>query len=107
MAATTDKQIIYRKINEYVKCLKENDIGVWRLYLYGSYAKGTQSPESDIDLAVFLDKEDIDGIKDDVELMRLRWDIDLNIEPHAFARTDFDESDPLIKEIITTGERII
>ncbi|MBN1903606.1 MAG: nucleotidyltransferase domain-containing protein [Deltaproteobacteria bacterium] len=107
MAAAADKQIIYRKINEYIKRLKENDIGVWRLYLYGSYAKGTQHPESDIDLAVFLDKENIDGIKDDVELMRLRWDIDLNIEPHAFARTDFDETDPFVNEIITTGERIL
>jgi len=107
MASPTDKQVVYQKINEYVKRLKDNDVGVWRLYLYGSYAKGTQQPESDIDLAVFLDKEDIDGIKDDVELMRLRWDIDLNIEPHAFARTDFDESNPFIKEIIATGERIV
>jgi hypothetical protein len=39
--------------------------------------------------------------------MRLRWDIDLNIEPHAFARTDFDESDPFVNEVITKGERII
>jgi uncharacterized protein len=102
-----DKKVIYRKINECIQRLKENDIGVWRLYLYGSYDKGTEQPESDIDLAVFFDKEDIDVIKDDIELMRLRWDIDLNIEPHAFARTDFDESDPYIKEIISTGERII
>jgi uncharacterized protein len=107
MSSTTSKQLVYRKIYEYVKRLKDNDVSIWRLYLYGSYAKGTQRPESDIDLAIFLDKEDIDGIKDDVELMKLRWDIDLNIEPHAFARTDFDETDPYIKEIITTGERII
>jgi uncharacterized protein len=107
MASTTDKQIIYQKINEYIKQLKNNRIGIWRLYLYGSFAKGTQRPHSDIDLAIFLDKEDIDGLKDDLELMKLRWDIDLDIEPHAFARTDFDETDPYIKEIITTGERII
>ncbi|MCG6537983.1 MAG: nucleotidyltransferase domain-containing protein [Syntrophales bacterium LBB04] len=107
MAVTTDKQLIYQKINQYINRLKDNQVGIWRLYLYGSYAKGTQHPESDIDLAVFLDKEDIDGIKDDLELMQLRWDIDFNIEPHAFARSDFDETNPYIKEIITNGERII
>ncbi|MBI5603394.1 MAG: nucleotidyltransferase domain-containing protein [Deltaproteobacteria bacterium] len=107
MALATDKQVIYQKINQYIDRLKDNRVGIWRLYLYGSYAKGTQHPESDIDLAVFLDKEDIDGIKDDLELMQLRWDIDLSIEPHAFARSDFDETNPYIKEIITTGERII
>lgn len=65
--------------------------------------------ESEIDLVVFLDIEDIDGIKDDVELMRLRWNMDLNIMPHSFARRriDFDEADPCIIEIITTGELII
>ena len=29
--------------------------GVAKIILYGSYAKGTQSPESDIDIAVFYD----------------------------------------------------
>ena len=39
--------------------------------------------------------------------MRLRWDVDLRIEPHAFAKSDFDETNPYIKEIIETGERIV
>ena len=39
--------------------------------------------------------------------MRLRWDVDLRIEPHAFTRSDFDETDPYVKEIIETGERIV
>ncbi len=63
MASATDKKVIYRKINGYVKRLKENEIGVWRLYLYGSYAKGIVRPDSDIDLAIFLDKEDINNVK--------------------------------------------
>ncbi len=107
MAVTTDRGIIRRKIDDYVRRLRENHIPVWRMYLYGSYAKGTQGIESDIDLAVFLDAEDIDGFQEEVELMRLRWDVDLRIEPHAFARSDFDEMDPYVKEIIKTGERIV
>ncbi len=33
--------------------------------------------------------------------------VDLRIEPHSFARTDFDETNPYVKEIIKTGERIV
>ncbi len=29
--------------------------------------------------------------------MRLRWGIDLLIEPHAFARMDFDMNDPFVR----------
>ena len=107
MAVTVDKQLIYEKIRQYADRLAKNNIKVWRMYLFGSYAKGTYDSDSDIDLAVFLDRDDIEGFTEQVELMRLRWDIDLGIEPHAFARTDFDETDPFINEIIKTGERII
>lgn len=107
MAVTTDNRLIHEIIREYTQRLVEKNIGVWRIYLYGSHAKGAARPDSDIDLAVFLDTDEIDGFREDVELMRLRWDIDLRIEPHAFARTDFDETNPYIREIIETGERIV
>ena len=48
-----DKQLVYKKIHDYIQRLKENNIPVWRLYLYGSYAKNTYHKDSDIDLAVF------------------------------------------------------
>jgi predicted nucleotidyltransferase len=107
MASDQDKELIYTIINDYIECLKKNDIKLWRLYLYGSIAQNRDSKYSDIDLAVFLDKDDIDGFEDDALLMKLTRGVDLRIEPHSFARTDFDESDPFIREIITTGERIL
>jgi uncharacterized protein len=94
-------------IRENTRRLAENHIDVWRIYLYGSYARDSARPDSDIDLAIFLDTDEIDGFREDVELMRLRWDVDLRIEPHAFAKSDFDETNPYIREIIETGERIV
>jgi len=107
MAVAADNQLTHQKIRAYVRRLEEHRVDVWRIYLYGSYARGTARPDSDIDLAIFLDKDEIDGFREDVELMRLRWDVDLRIEPHAFAKSDFDETNPYIKEIIETGERIV
>ena len=77
------------------------------MYLYGSYAKGLFDKESDIDLAVFLEREDLDGFEEDAQLMKLRRKVDIRIEPHPFAKSDFDETNPYIKEIIESGERII
>ncbi|OGW26031.1 MAG: hypothetical protein A2X55_01395 [Nitrospirae bacterium GWB2_47_37] len=107
MARKENKKIIYRKIKDYIKILRENGIDVWRLYLFGSYAKNGFTAESDIDLAVFLNKNDIDAFMEDLKLMRLRRQVDLRIEPHSFALSDFKEPDPFIKEIITSGKRII
>ncbi len=63
--------------------------------------------DSDIDLAVFWDKDEIDGFDEDVLLMKLTRTVDLQIEPHSFAKSDFDETNPYIKEIIENGEKII
>jgi len=101
MAQKESKRIIYNKIKEYIKILQENGIGLWRLYLFGSYAKNRFTPESDIDLAIFLDTDNLDGFLEDVKLMHLRRKVDLRIEPHSFARSDFDETNPFIKEIVT------
>jgi len=107
MAQKENKRIIYKKIKEYIKILQENGIEVWRLYLFGSCAKDKSTPDSDIDLAIFLDTDNVDGFIEDVKLMHLRRKVDLRIEPHSFARSDFDETNPFIKEIITTGKRIM
>jgi len=107
MAQKESKRTIYNKIKKYITILQENGIGVWRLYLFGSYAKDRFTPDSDIDLAIFLNTDNFDGFLEDVKLMHLRRKVDLRIEPHSFARSDYDETNPFIKEIITTGIRII
>ena len=107
MAAEQDKQLIYGKIRQFVQSLEEHRMKVWRLYLFGSYVKGGFGADSDIDLAVFLDKDDLDGFEEDALMMKLRRRVDIRIEPHPFAKSDFDETNPYIKEIVKTGERII
>lgn len=102
-----DTSIIDALIMRYIRTLRKNRIEIWRLYLFGSHASGTACEDSDIDLAIFLDWDEIDGFDEEVQLLRFTRDIDLHIEPHAFSRKDFYNADPLIREIITTGKRII
>jgi predicted nucleotidyltransferase len=104
MVDRASKELAYEAVRKYVAKLREEHLDIWRVYLYGSYKRGTYHVDSDIDLAVFWDRDAIDGLDEDLLLMKLRRDIDLRIEPHSFARTDFDETDPFIREIIETGE---
>ena len=54
---------------------------VKRIFLYGSSAKGTSGAESDIDIAVFVDRIDGDFLDAEIRLYRIRRDVDDRIEP--------------------------
>jgi predicted nucleotidyltransferase len=73
-----------------------------KAYLFGSFAKGTQHRDSDIDLAiVFQNVEDI--IEMQILLLHLRSEDDLLIEPHPFVHSDFNFSNPMVAEILKDG----
>ena len=61
-----------------------------RVILFGSFARGTQRPDSDIDVAVVLESQPADFLDAETELFKLCRDIDLRIEPVIVE----DESDP-------------
>lgn len=107
MAKKENKRIIYKKIKEYIKIIQEDGLDIGRLYLFGSCATGKFNDDSDIDLAIFLNKDDFDGFDENVRLMHLRRKVDLRIEPHSFPMSDLKESDPFINQIVATGKRII
>jgi len=95
---------IIKTVKEYIKEIsKKYDIK--SVYLFGSYAKGTNTEDSDIDVAVIL-KNDMDKFDLMIELMLLTKNIDLRIEPHPFKENEFEEGNPLIEEIKNTGLKV-
>ena len=76
-----------------------------QVFLFGSYAKGTNEEESDIDIAVILGEFD-NLIDIQLDLMRLRRKIDSRIEPHPFREKDFNMTNPVVNEILKYGQRI-
>lgn len=94
--------------NEAIKIAKRYIDSVSQKYqietaiLFGSFAKGTSHAESDIDVAiVFKSADDIIDLQ--IELMCLRSDDDLLIEPHPFLITDFNSANPIVAEIVKNG----
>lgn len=52
-----------------------------KIVLYGSYAKGSNHEDSDIDIAVIVDKIEGSFLDKEARLYRIRRDYDVNIEP--------------------------
>ena len=90
---------------EYLSSLPP-ELDVRRAYIFGSYAKGTQREESDIDIAVVFGHMD-DFFEMQMELFRRRRKIDLRIEPHPFDVNDFSVNNPVAAEIMSTGIEIL
>lgn len=86
----------------YTRHLRKTYSDLQKVYMFGSFAKGTGGRDSDIDLAmVFGDVVDI--FDRQVQLMKIRRQFDARIEPHVFRVADFDNSHPLAGEILATG----
>ena len=104
MAKRIDKSII-RKLKAYVKELSRH-YKIEVAILFGSYAKGSQHQDSDIDIAI-ISKDVVDSFSDGVKMMQYRRSIDLRIEPHPISLKDYQENaTALTNEIIKTGIRV-
>lgn len=86
------------KISQYYK--------VEAIILFGSYAKGTENEDSDIDIAI-ISSDFKDIIEDGANLIGYTWKIDTRIEPHPITTDDYENiANPFVKEVIDTGIKV-
>lgn len=98
--------LIMEIVEKYVEKICEN-YKVYAIILFGSYAKGTEHEDSDIDIAIITDDFEDDIIDEELKLMKLRRKIDTRIEPHIIRIEDYKNAEtPFIKEVIDTGIKI-
>jgi predicted nucleotidyltransferase len=80
-----------------------------KVYLYGSYAKGTQNENSDVDLCFFskaFERRRTMDILTDLFYLKIKYDKDLLIEPNAFPLSELDNDNPFVNEVLRTGTEI-
>jgi predicted nucleotidyltransferase len=86
----------------YLSRLK-SDLAFSEAWLFGSFAKGSQHENSDIDIAIVLDGNSPVSFETEVKLMVNRKGEETMIEPHVFSKQDFDRSQPLVDQIMKFG----
>ena len=94
-------QRVIDTVRQYIMIIPK-DFGVKKAYLFGSFAKGKEKEDSDIDIALVLENMP-DFFDAQKQLMRLRRKIDLRIEPHPIKEQDFNSQNPFAYEIERTG----
>ena len=95
-----DNSEIINKLVNY-KLLVSKYFDVDQVVLYGSYARGNEREDSDIDVAIIVNSIDQDFFSYAPLLWKLRRDIDDRIEPVLIEKNK-DESG-FLKEIMRTG----
>ena len=101
----------FETVNQLVKSYV-NDVRrvlpVDKVMLFGSYAQGTATEQSDIDICFFVDnygdKRRVDILKELLGLMRKYKGI--FFEPIVFPTAEIQNDNPFVKEILSTGMEI-
>ncbi len=101
-----DKNDAIRISINYLNRLRNSEIHFSEAWLFGSYAKGNQHEDSDIDIAIVLEEGNANSFDTEVQLMVIRKGEETRIEPHAFSKEEFNLSIPLVKQILNHGLKI-
>lgn len=96
---------VVKTVKKFAAALLKEGITVDRIILYGSYAKGKQRPDSDIDVAVVSRDFGRDRVEEGMLLFRIAGEVDPRIEPVPISVEAYknDTWVPLIYEIRTRG----
>ena len=95
-------------ISRFIEAVSSRGIRVEKAILYGSYAAGQESEDSDLDVAVISSDFGKDRYQEGTMLMKLAWRIDYRLHPVPFSVESFvrDTWIPLVHEIRTNGIEI-
>jgi predicted nucleotidyltransferase len=78
--------------------------GVEKIIIFGSYAKGTSEPSSDIDVAVFFNTGEYILLEQFRTLARICACPEIDIQVQAFPASVLNDPCGIIEEIIKYGE---
>jgi predicted nucleotidyltransferase len=94
-------------IELFLEELKRNHINIEQAILFGSYAHGTYTPWSDIDLALVSPDFEGDRFKDRDKIRRIKLKISSSLEPIPYPPNAFTADDPFVEQILTTGINVM
>lgn len=91
-------------IDDFIKLLQEENIKIEKVILFGSYAKGTQRKDSDIDLAIISpDFKEEECIKNMTLLLCKANLLKVDIQTIPFSIEEYNEPKGIMEEILNTG----
>lgn len=98
---------IKKKVLRFKKLLEKEGTPVYKIIIFGSYAKNKAKKESDIDVCVVSPKFGGDSVEELQYLLKQRRKIDSRIEPFPVSFSEYKNSfSPIIDEIRKFGKEV-
>jgi len=94
-------------ISRYIKELERNHIPIQQAVLFGSRSKGSSHEWSDIDIALVSEAFGDGRMRDRSKIRRITLSISNDLSPLPFRPEDFTPEDPLVREILETGVKVV
>ncbi|MFZ4456662.1 MAG: nucleotidyltransferase domain-containing protein [Bacteroidales bacterium] len=101
-----DKREALKISRAYLKRVRKANFDFAEAWLFGSFARGNQHENSDIDIAIVLNDSVSHTFETDVQLMVIRQGNETIIEPHVFSKEEFNENIPIVSQIVKFGKKI-
>jgi predicted nucleotidyltransferase len=92
-----DRQQLIQRLKEELKVL-EKEIPLLLVVLFGSYAKGTYTVASDVDLLIVYEGEE----RDIFATVKKTISIPL-LEPHVYSESEYEESKRTVSKMVENG----
>lgn len=103
------KKQVRKIIKDFIDAVKERDIKIEVVFLFGSYAQNRANKDSDIDVAVISSDFGKDFFDECAMLKKISLKFDFDISPRAYSLEEYrnaSEGDFLYQEIIKKGKLI-
>ncbi len=103
------KKQIRKIIKDFINAVKEREIKIEAVFLFGSYAQNRANQDSDIDIAVISSNFGKDFFDECALLKKISLKFDFDISPRAYSLEEYQnvsKEDFLYQEIIKKGKLI-
>lgn len=90
-----------------MRALEADNIHVNQAVLFGSRARGEGDEWSDIDIAIVSESFEGNRFNDRARIRKTTLSVSSDLSPIPFRPEDFSPNDPFVREILSTGRRII
>ena len=96
-------------IKKYVTLLRDSGISIERVFLYGSYARGEATYDSDIDIMLISNSINSGNPDFKARIWELTRKVDTRIEPYIVSSRRFisDDVSPLLQIVKKEGKEIL
>lgn len=104
-----DVKTVTQAAREYVSEVRRV-LPVDRAVLFGSYAKGTASEHSDVDIGFFIHdmngRRRVDIVAELLGIGQKYYKV-ASFEPAVFPTSEIDNNNPFVNEVLRTGREIV